>query len=343
MQARRFSAAVARLVLARSWSIALSTAAALLLAAPALCQEGKGEKKVERREKEIPKPEDFVLPTSDGVQLAVTFYPGPVYPGAKDKQIIPVVLLHGWKESRNEYKDLAPYLQRLGYAVVVPDLRGHGESTHTKGSRKDDLLADKMSSQQLQLMATEDMMAIKSFLWDRNNAGELNLDKLCIVGADMGAAVAMNFALADAQQQDVNHVFGAEHEYKLGRFVKAVVLLSPERSFHGLAIPPTLRHPAVQHDIAVLILVGKQDGKAMDEAKQIQGLFKKYHPEPGGENKADKKSLFFGALDTSLQGTRLLDPKFNVPAAIAEFIDRRLLKSEESKNWLWMERKHPHQ
>ena len=98
----------------------------------------------------------------------------------------------------------------------------------------------------------------------------------------------------------------------------------------------------VQRDIAVLILVGKQDSKAMEEAKQVQGLFKRYHPEPAGENKADK-TLFFGSLDTRLQGTKLLDPKFNVPAAIADFIDRRLVKSDESKSWRWAERKRPHQ
>ena len=93
----------------------------------------------------------------------------------------------------------------------------------------------------------------------------------------------------------------------------------------------------------MLILVGKQDSKAMDEANKIHAQLKKNHPEPTGENKADKKTLFFGPLDTSLQGTKLLDPKFQVPAAIADFIDRRLVRSSESKDWMWMERKHPHQ
>ncbi len=344
MQARQCSSATARFfALSRfRWAAWLVAAAVLPLASPAFCQD-KAEKKGESKEKEIPKPEDLFLPTADGVQLAVTYYPGPVYPGVKDKQIIPVVLLHMWKESRNDYKDLAPYLQKLGYAVIVPDLRGHGESTRVKGARKEDLNADKMSQQQLPLMATEDMMAVKAFLWERNNAGELNIDKLCIIGAEMGAAVALNFAAADAVQQEQNHVFGADREYKLGGFVKALVLLSPDRTFRGLPVLPALRHPVVQREIAVLILVGKQDAKAMEEARQINVLFKRHHPEPTGENKADKKTLFFGPLDTSLQGTKLLDPKFQVPAAIADFIDRRLVKSSESRDWGWMERKHPHQ
>ena len=112
-----------------------------------------------------------------------------------------------WKQSRSDYKDLAPFLQRLGYAVLVPDLRGHGDSMHVKGARKEDTInAEKMSPQQFLLMAGQDMKAVKQFLWDRNNAGELNIDKLCIVGAEMGASVAVNFALLDAEEQDVNRV-----------------------------------------------------------------------------------------------------------------------------------------
>ena len=41
-------------------------------------------------------------------------------------------------------------------------------------------------------MVREDMRAVKDFLWERNNAGQLNIDKLCIVGADMGASVALD-------------------------------------------------------------------------------------------------------------------------------------------------------
>ena len=74
-----------------------------------------------------------MLRTGDGLELALTYYPG-----TKGKQTIPVVLLHGWKQSRNDYKDLAPALQKLGYAVIVPDLRGHGESTRLKGARRDE-------------------------------------------------------------------------------------------------------------------------------------------------------------------------------------------------------------
>ena len=191
------------------------------------------------KEEEIPKPEDLVLQTGDGLELTLTYYRG-----TKGKQTIPVVLLHVWKQSRNDYKDLAPALQALGYAVIVPDLRGHGESTRLKGARKDETLkAATMPPAQFTAMVTHDMKAVKNFLWERNNAGELNIDKLCVVGAEMGASVALNFALADALEQDSNRVL--RPDYKLGRFVKALVLISPEHSFRGLPIraASAQRHP----------------------------------------------------------------------------------------------------
>ena len=344
MQAKRSSAVRPFPLAALRWALLLTAITSLPLASPAFGQADKKAGKTEKKEKVIPKPEEYFLPTGDGLQLAVTYYPGPTYPDTTDRQIIPVVLLHMWKQSRSDYKDLAPFLQRLGYAVIVPDLRGHGDSMHVKGARKEETInAEKMSPQQFLLMVGEDMKAVKQFLLDRNNAGELNIDKLCVVGAEMGASVALNFALADAVEQDRNPVLDPEHEYKLGRFVKALVLLSPERTFHAMSVVPALKHPAVQRDISVLILVGKQDGKAVEEVKPIYNLLAKYHPEPVGESKNDKRTLVFEKLDTSLQGTNLLDPKFKVQNTIAEFLQHRLVKSEESKSWTWRERKQPYQ
>ncbi len=129
------------------------------------------------------------------------------------------------------------------------------------------------------------------------------------------------------------------------------MLISPELSFRGLPTRAAATYPAVQRDISILILVGCPDNKEKDrkamkmleEAQRIYGLFKSAHLEPTGDDKIDKQTLFFGRLDTSLQGTKLLDPKFNVQTLIAAFVDRRLVKSDESKNWAWRERKLPYE
>ncbi len=323
------------------------------VAAPAKDHAGKKEKEKE----ELPKPEDLVLNTSDGLELTLTYYPG-----TKGKETVPMVLLHMWKQSRNDYKDFAPFLQTMGYAVVVPDLRGHGESTHLKAARRDETLkAASMPPAQFGAMVTKDMKAVKDFLWERNNAGELNIDKLCVVGAEMGASVALNFTLADVWDQDRNRVIRSD--YKLGRFVKALVLLSPEPSSHGLPLKAASANPVLQRDVAMMILVGKENSKALKCANQIYGLFERSHVELIGDEKIDKCNLFFLRVNTSLQGTKLLEPnmgvgielytraegakkfdsKVTVQELIADFIHRRLEKSEESRDWSWRERKVPHE
>jgi len=142
---------------------------------------------------------------------------------------------------------------------------------------------------------------------EKNNAGELNIDKLCVVGAEMGASVALNFAEYDAVGYD-NKV-PSYGPLKLGRFVKLLVLVSPKWSFTGLPLGHSVGNPVVKNDIALLILVGKQDPKAMKEAKRIHDVFEKSHPEPrDDDDKLDKQTLVMLLFDTSLQGTKMLDP-----------------------------------
>ncbi len=291
-------------------------------------------------EAELPKPEDITLQTGDNVQLAATYYRG-----GKGKESIPVVLLHGWKHNRTDFtKDFAPNLQSKGYAVVALDLRGHGDSTRVKTTRgKDETLdAATLAPNQFNSMVTQDMTAVKDFLWEKNNAGELNLDKLCVAGAEMGASIAMEFAWYDAMGYNQG---GPEYgSLKLGRFVKALVLISPETSFKGISIRHAVQNPAVRNEISVLILVGKGDNKALNEAIRVNSVFERERPKPDPEKKSDQQTLFFWPLETKLQGANLLtDKNLKVEEIINAFLNLRLVKSDSAKTWLWKERKLPHQ
>ncbi len=189
-------------------------------------------------------------------------------------------------------------------------------------------------------MVTQDLTAVKDFLWDKNNAGELNLDKLCVVGAEMGASIAMEFAWYDA----VGYNQGTP-EYgslKLGKFVKALVLLSPETSFKGISIRHAAQNSYVRNDISVLILVGKDDDKALKEAMRVNSIFERERPKPDPEKKADQLNLFFTPQETKLQGANLLTDK-KVEESILAFLNLRLVKNDAAKTWLWKERKLPHQ
>ena len=44
-----------------------------------------------------------------------------------------VVILHGFTESAEKFRETAYYFRKAGYSVFVPDMRGHGKSEHISG------------------------------------------------------------------------------------------------------------------------------------------------------------------------------------------------------------------
>lgn len=263
------------------------------------------------------------LLTKDGVILKATFYPS-----TKGKDAVPLILLHMWKGDRREYSTLAPALQQLGYAVLVPDLRGHGESTQRQfGNTVETLDAAKFNAGDFARMVQYDMETLKSFLMKKNNEGELNIEKLGIVGAEMGASVALDWARLDWSWP----LLGGQ---KQGQDVKALVLLSPEFSFRGLSAKPAMSHPAVRSQLSMLIAVGARNSRATADANRLYTMLERYHPEPPADEAATKKDLFFGKFDTELQGTKMLGQRLNVEQWIASFVKMRLA----DQTFLWRDR-----
>jgi pimeloyl-ACP methyl ester carboxylesterase len=250
-------------------------------------------------------PADLRIATRDGVRLAFTYLPG-----KNGKQTVPVVLLHAYKGDRRDYRRLAVHLQSLGHAVFVPDLRGHGDSNRTEtGSPLTP------ASVNFQAMVTFDMEAIASYLVEKNNQEQLNLDALSVVGAEMGAAVAGLWAALDWSRPPGG---------SLGQDVKALVLLSPKVAFRNLKLADALRSEAVAKELSVMILAGKENGRALAEATRVNAGFAAGRLESA---KKENRDLFFGRLDSQLQGTDLLtEEKLNVPALVGEFIDLRIVK-----------------
>lgn len=77
------------------------------------------------------------LTARDGVTLHLSHWPAAAPRGV-------VVLLHGLTEHAQRYSDVARFLNDLDWAVVAPDLRGHGRSGGPRGglNQDDDLLFD---------------------------------------------------------------------------------------------------------------------------------------------------------------------------------------------------------
>lgn len=132
--------------------------------------------------------------TTDGQTIAYQIYPNKAGSPA-------VILLHMLRRTRTDWDSIAKWLQKNGYTVIVPDLRGHGQSTGNW---------EQFTPEDFNKMAF-DVAAMKSVL---ENQGA-DVKRLAIIGASIGANIAFNYAASDPD-------------------VKTVVLLSPGLEYKGV-------------------------------------------------------------------------------------------------------------
>src|SRR5690606_19236633 len=111
------------------------------------------------------------------------------------------------------------------------------------------------------------------FLVDRNDEEELNLNKLCLLGAGMGANVAVNWAAVDWEAPRLPRL-------KQGQDVKALVLASPHWRQQGLPLVDALRHPDVRELLSVMLVYGQEDEASASAAEDVYKLLERYHQEP---------------------------------------------------------------
>src|SRR5436190_4465441 len=170
----------------------------LSLLAIAVLPMGGWAQRAVAQEVAVPEPAEVRLESVDGVSKLVmhcTYYQSPLVADDNGKSAIPILLLHGRGGTRGDDAFLAKYLQEQGHAVLVPDLRGHGDSSELiVGAARVKLNPDKMKKPDFNLMV-KDLEAVKSWLLEMNNAEELNMELLVVVGSDMSSVTAMNFAL----------------------------------------------------------------------------------------------------------------------------------------------------
>jgi len=257
------------------------------------------------------------LQTEDGMLINATYFPSKA-----GKSAPAVILVHGWGEKQRVFDDLAFDLQDRGYAVVTLDLRGHGKSTEwanapkvaTKAAEKPDFRNLRTPAQLITLLY--DIEAAKRFLVRRNNAGELNVAKLGVIGTEMGSSIAILWSFKDWQ-----YVSTVAFTGKQGQDVQSLVLISPQYNYKGLAITEQLSF--LQQRIPLLVVAGNKDPKMFGEAEKIAKAAVKAAP------KADVPSELF-EVTTKFQGSKLLDTDpelaFGVNKSIIKFLDASLKK-----------------
>jgi len=161
--------------------------------------------------------------TQDGQRIAYDFYPNTGKPS--------IILIHMLKKDKTEWTPMAQWLQQEGYAVIVPDLRGHGQST---GNLK------QFNTQDFNSMKY-DIAAIKSVL--ENNGADAT--RIAIVGASIGANIAYNYAVNDKD-------------------VKTMILLSPGKDYRGIVLDEKL------FTKPYLIVASKDDSYSVQTAQELR-------------------------------------------------------------------------
>lgn len=292
-----------------------------------------GEIQAQQRLAEPPK--KLTLRTDDGVDLAVTYYPSTL-----GKKAVPVVMLADHETAQSVFAPLALRLQspsqeegdlsnppdtHESFAVLTVDLRGHGDSLRQRlpNGNTRELEAAKLSRQDLNAMVAFDMKAVRKFLVDENDAGKLNLNALSLIGAGMGAAVAINWSAFDWAVPPLP--IG-----KQGQDVKALVLVSPAWKFRGLTVQKALQQPGLRNEVAVLMLYGKQDKRVTADVNRIYDMLEKYHTIPETAAPGEIHDLMELGADVKVQGTQLLKNRA-AENRIIQFLQKHVV--EENFSW----------
>jgi pimeloyl-ACP methyl ester carboxylesterase len=307
------------------WRLVAYSIALTLFASPAIYAQ--------RAVRSAP-PVPVKLQTKDGVDLSITYYASSL-----GKDATPIVLLHDNKDTQGMFSSLAGRLQSPGeedkhasFAVVTVDLRGHGASTKQAapdGTMRD-IDAAKLNKEDVVLMSTLDMEAVRGFLVDKNDKEELNLNRLGLLGVGMGATVAVNWAAEDWSAPPLT-------VGKQGQDVKALVLISPRWKDHGVTVQDALKFTPFKQSIAWMLIYGSQDAAAMADAKRIYKQLDRLHPEPEPSKSAKPRDLVALGAPSALQGSSLftqLGPKLE--DQIIDFLSVHVTKQDLP----WVKRRH---
>jgi hypothetical protein len=147
------------------------------------------------------------------------------------------------------------------------------------------------------------------------------MNKTAIIGAGLGAAVALKHAAIDWNKKP--HSDGpVGNQTPRGQDVRALVLLTPDGEIPGLPLPDAIkivRQPVF--NVAMMFGVGKND-------KRDKGETKKLYDSAASLEKNDEKNpqrIYFREYNTASSGTQMLG-KGQVETNIFNFLSMHLQK-----------------
>ncbi|QDT06105.1 Alpha/beta hydrolase family protein [Rubripirellula lacrimiformis] len=263
------------------------------------------------------KPRPVTLKTKDGITLRA-FY----FPSDKGKEAVTVMVVHEWQGQASPYLKLVMALKNAGCAVLVPDYRGHGGSKeyNYRGKTKTFNVAQ-MSKRDIESIILMDLETSKGFLKEENDAGNLNMNALVVVGIREGCVMATHWAARDWS-------FPSVGSNKQGQDVKGLVLISPEKQIKSIALDQALMSPTILQ-LPIMVVAGKES----PEGSEAQRIIKRVE---GVKRRAGGGTVtgFEGKMvDTALSGHSLVNDVSEVIPDIVQFITSEV-NATEGNPWI---------
>lgn len=283
---------------------------------------GQEKDKPKAQKKEIPQPESIQLVTKKtGLQLNATYFGSNL-----EKEAAPIILLHPWEEQGALYGKFAKELQNMGYAVLVPDLRGHGRSTQAAVARDGKIDLAKMGKVDYGYIIAEDMEALKGFLIVEHNKGNLNIELLSVIGVGEGAMFGTLWSINDWS-------FPSLPGLKQGQDVKSLVLISPVMTMKGLNAESSLRNP-IFRQLSFFLIAGSSSGQSKNIDRIMKTLEKSH---TYNEKDLNASNMWLAEPNTSLDKAQFVNKQPGLAKAVDNFLTARV--KPLAKQLPWAERK----
>ena len=204
-------------------------------------------------------PERVEFFSQDGVSIRASYY------SSRQRYSPAVLLLPEFRQSRAFWDRASAYLSDKGYAVLVIDFRGQGESTQL-GERSLDWAFFPNTYFKLFLL---DINASMNFLHFQPGVDQ---SRMAIMGAGLGANAALLFASGDKR-------------------IEGLILISPGLNYRGLEIEEAITKYGNR---PILIIVSRDDCYSLYSSKRLYSLAKgrkelKIYPNAGRGAKMPKR------------------------------------------------------
>ena len=254
--------------------------------------------------------EEKELLTKDDFRLKISYFKST---GGAEAPV--VVMLHGKRGTRLQWKAMATDLQQKGdFAVVTVDLRGHGESPLPKKGE--------LKKTDYQAMVAFDMEAVKDFLLEEHTKKNLNMNKLGIVACEFSASVAILYTELDWEKLPYDEL----EQTPRGQDVQALALISPDANTPGLSTNKAiaairgLKRP-------IVIAVGDKNAHDLSAANKIfdQLIIKK------DKDRENEDPPYLWKYEENFSGMDLVTKNANVRNHIFAFLAKYV--KEHKSDW----------